>query len=155
MKISLWVVGKTEQKYLEDGMAIFLKRLPHYCSFEYEELTEAKGTISPAEKKKKEASIIQKKLKPGDRLILLDEKGTQYTSVNFSEYLEKQQFITSKRLIFLVGSAYGFDSSIYQLASDSIALSKMTFTHQMIRLIFLEQLYRAFTIINNLPYHNI
>lgn len=155
MKLSLWVVGKTDQKYLEDGMTIFLKRLPHYCRFEYEEIAEAKGSLSPSEKKKKEALAIQKKLKPGDRLILLDEKGILHTSVKFSEYLEKQQQITSKRLVFMIGSAFGFDPSIYQIAADSISLSKMTFTHQMIRLFFLEQLYRAFTIINNEPYHNI
>jgi 23S rRNA (pseudouridine1915-N3)-methyltransferase len=85
----------------------------------------------------------------------LDEKGIQHTSVKFSEYLEKQQQITSKRLVFMIGSAFGFDPSIYQIAAGSISLSKMTFTHQMIRLFFLEQLYRAFTIINNEPYHNI
>lgn len=155
MKVSLWVIGKTDQKYLEEGMAIFLKRLPHYCRFEYVEIAEAKGFKTPLEKKKKEASIIQNKLKPGDRLILLDEKGIQLSSTSFADLLERQQQITSKRLIFLIGGAYGFDSILYPIASDSIALSKMTFTHQMIRLIFLEQLYRAFTILNNEPYHNI
>lgn len=154
MKISMWVVGKTEQKYLEKGMHIFLKRLPHYCRFEYEEIAETKRSLAPSEKIKKEALAIQKKIKPGDRLILLDEKGIQQTSVHFSEYLEKQLQITSKRLIFLIGGAYGFDESIYNMASGTIALSKMTFTHQMIRLFFLEQLYRAFTILNNEPYHN-
>jgi 23S rRNA (pseudouridine1915-N3)-methyltransferase len=154
MKISLWVVGKTDQKYLEEGMAIFLKRIPHYCRFEYVEIPEAKGFKNPFEKKKLEALTIQKKLKPGDRLILLDEMGTHFSSIKFAEYLARQQQITNKKLIFLVGSAFGFDRSLYDIASDSLALSQLTFTHQMIRLFFLEQLYRAFTIINNEPYHN-
>jgi 23S rRNA (pseudouridine1915-N3)-methyltransferase len=154
MKISLWVVGKTDQKYLEEGMAIFLKRIPHYCRFEYVEIPEAKGFKNPFEKKKLEALTIQKKLKPGDRLILLDEMGAHFSSIKFAEYLARQQQITNKKLIFLVGSAFGFDRSLYDIASDSLALSQLTFTHQMIRLFFLEQLYRAFTIINNEPYHN-
>lgn len=154
MKISLWVIGKTDQKYLEEGMAIFLKRLPHYCRFEYIEIPEARSYKNPLEKKKLEALTIQKKLKSGDKLILMDETGTHFSSIKFAEYLGRQMQITSKKLIFLVGSAYGFDRSLYDIASDSIALSKLTFTHQMIRLFFLEQLYRAFTILNNEPYHN-
>jgi 23S rRNA (pseudouridine1915-N3)-methyltransferase len=156
MKVELWMIGKTAFSYLEDGMAIYEKRLKHYLPLSLEVVPDIKNAknLSPQELKEKEGAIILKKLKNDDLLIILDEKGKEYSSISFSTFIEKQLSAPKKRLIFLIGGAYGFSSEIYQRANMKISLSKMTFSHQMIRLFFLEQLYRAMTILKGEPYHN-
>lgn len=133
-----------------------MKRLQHYVTFSYDVIPALKNTnnLSPAEQKEQEGKRILSKCQPGDTLILLDEKGKEFTSAAMSEWLEKQFHSGARRLIFMVGGPYGFDQAVYQRADTRIALSKLTFSHQMVRLFFLEQLYRSFTILNNEPYHH-
>lgn len=156
MKITLLVVGKTEDKYLIEGIDKYLKRLKHYIGFNLVVIPEIKNTknLTEAQQKNKEAELIQKQLSNTDTLILLDEKGKKYTSVQFSAYLNKQMIGSVQHLIFLIGGPYGFDESIYQRANGSMSLSDMTFSHQMVRLFFVEQLYRAFSILKGEPYHH-
>ena len=156
VKILLLVVGKTTQDFVKQGTEEFISRLKHYISFEMQTLPELKNTknISSEQLKTKEGERILKVVQPGDQVVLLDETGKEYSSVAFAEYLEKKTRTVSKRLIFVIGGAYGFSSDVYETAREKIALSRMTFSHQMIRLIFVEQLYRALTILNNEPYHH-
>jgi 23S rRNA (pseudouridine1915-N3)-methyltransferase len=156
MKVEFWVIGKTNTTYLEDGTAIYEKRLKHYLPFEYQVIRDIRqsGKLSADQLKKKEGEAIQKLLKTDDYLVLLDEKGKHFTSVAFAAHLDQLLQFPKKRLIFLVGGAYGFDEQVYQRSDAKLALSKMTFSHQMIRLFFLEQLYRGMTILRNEPYHN-
>lgn len=157
MKIELWQIGKTNEKYLEEGIAIYQKRLKHYISFEIRTLPDIKngGKLPKNKLKEKEGELILKHLKKEDFLILLDEKGKQFSSTQFSEFLEKKMLLSHKRIILQIGGAFGFSDAIYQRANTLFALSKMTFSHQMIRLFFVEQLYRAMTIIRNESYHNV
>ena len=156
MKVELWMIGKTAFSYLDEGMAIYEKRLRHYLPFSIELIPDIKAAknLSPDELKKKEGLLILKKLRSDDFLILLDEGGKAFTSVAFSGFMENHLSLSKKRLIFQIGGAYGFSEEIYKRANTKIALSKMTFSHQMIRLFFLEQLYRAMTILKGEPYHN-
>jgi len=156
MKISFLTVGKTEDAYLRDGIDKYVKRLKHYARVELIDLPELKNTkaLTADQQKTKEAEMIFKKITPTDYVILLDENGTEYTSQQFANYLEKKGINSTSNLIFVVGGPYGFDSSVYQRANDKLSLSRMTFSHQMIRLFFVEQLYRAFTIIKGEPYHH-
>ncbi|MBK9253871.1 MAG: 23S rRNA (pseudouridine(1915)-N(3))-methyltransferase RlmH [Saprospiraceae bacterium] len=154
MKIALWVIGKTNEKYLKDGTDIYLKRLKHYCTFEYTEWKDVGHHSNPDEIIKKEGEMILLKLKNDDFLILLDENGKEYTSELFADYIEKLQLQSTKSVVFLVGGAFGHHDNIRSRANHTMSLSKMTFSHQMIRLFFAEQLYRAFTIIKNEKYHN-
>ena len=156
MKIEFWVVGKTNETYLREGMAIFQKRLKRYLKFEMILISDIKNAknLSSKQIKQKEGDKILDKVNNGDFLVLLDEKGKSFNSVQFSQYLEKQFLQSHHKIIFLVGGAYGFSPAIYQRANQKIALSSMTFSHQMVRLFFLEQLYRAMTIMKNEPYHN-
>jgi len=154
MKIEIWWIGKTFQDFTQKGYTEFLKRIQKFNSTEIIEIAEIKGQSNPKILKNLEAEKILSKLKPDDFLILLDEKGKHFTSVDFADFIQKKENQSIKKLIFLVGGAYGFDEKIYERANDKISLSKMTFSHQLIRLIFMEQLYRAYTIINNFPYHN-
>ena len=156
MKIEFCVVGKTNEAYLKDGLSVFEKRLSRYNPFEYVTLPDVKsaGKMSAIQLKEKEGQLILKRLQPEDKLILLDEKGKSYTSVQFAQYLEKLLQSNCRKLVFQVGGAYGFSEAVYQRANALLALSDMTFSHQMVRLFFLEQLYRAFTILRNEPYHN-
>lgn len=156
MKIGLWVIGKTSEKYLQDGINIFIKRLLHYCNFEYKEHHfKLPTTLNQQDLKRKEAEHLLSQIKENDLIVLLDEKGKKYSSEKFSEYLEHlQNTVNSGRVIFIVGGAFGFDESIYKRSNHSISLSDMTFSHQMIRLFFTEQLYRGFTIIKGEKYHN-
>lgn len=156
MKIYFWAIGKTNEQYLQEGIAIFTKRLGHYLPFETSEWPDIKqaGKLSPSKLKEKEGQLILQKLKPDDYLILLDEKGKQFTSELFAEQLNKWLQLSHKRIIFLIGGAYGFAPDIYQRANQKMALSSMTFSHQMVRLFFVEQLYRGMTILKNQPYHN-
>lgn len=156
MKITLLVVGKTNQSFVQEGISEFEKRLKFYIPFEMEIIPDSKNTrnLSFDQIKEKEGKQIQETLQPGDYIVLLDEKGKEFTSLQFADYIEKKTHTVPKRLVFIIGGAYGFSKEIYALASEKIALSKMTFSHQMIRLIFIEQLYRAMTILRNEPYHH-
>lgn len=156
MKITLLVVGKTEDKYLIEGIDKYLNRLKHYIGFNLLVIPELKNTknLSEAQQKSKEAELILKQVSNLDSVILLDEKGKKYTSVSFSNYLNKQMIGSVQHLVFMIGGPYGFDESIYRRADGSMSLSDMTFSHQMVRLFFVEQLYRAFSILKGEPYHH-
>ena len=156
MKILLLVIGKTDEKYLLEGMSRYRDRLKHYIGFNYEEIPDIKNrkSLSEAQQKKQEADLILTKLKMGDKLVLLDEKGKEYRSVEFAKHLQQQMNSGIKRLVFVVGGPYGFDASVYEKSQGKISLSKMTFSHQMIRLFMVEQVYRAMTILKNEPYHH-
>jgi 23S rRNA (pseudouridine1915-N3)-methyltransferase len=156
MKITFVTVGKTEDAYLKDGIEKYVKRLKHYTKLEMAEIPELKNTkaLTEDQQKVKEAELILKKITPLDHVILLDENGTEFTSVQFANYINKRSITSSANLVFVVGGPYGFDESVYQRANDKISLSRMTFSHQMVRLFFTEQLYRAFSIIKGEPYHH-
>lgn len=156
MKITLLVVGKTEDKYLIEGIEKYLNRLKHYIGFNLLVIPEIKNTknLSEAQQKSKEAELILKQISNLDTVILMDEKGKKYTSVAFSNYLNKQMIGSVQHLVFVIGGPYGFDGSIYARANGSMSLSDMTFSHQMVRLFFVEQLYRAFSILKGEPYHH-
>ncbi len=156
MKVELWMIGKTNKNYLQEGIREYEKRLRRYLPFSMEVIPDVKnaGKMSPAQLKEKEGQLILDRLKTEDLLILLDEKGKHFTSEDFAREMEKLLSQSHRRLIFLIGGAYGFSENVYQRAQKKLALSKMTFSHQMIRLFFLEQLYRAMTILKNEPYHN-
>jgi 23S rRNA (pseudouridine1915-N3)-methyltransferase len=155
MKIELWVIGKTAFKYLDEGIAIYEKRLKHYVHFDLVVLPDIKNPpLSTEALKIKEGELILNKLQKDDLLILLDENGKHLTSIDFSKFIENQQMNATKRLIFQIGGAYGFSDAVYARANQKMSLSKMTFSHQMIRLFFVEQLYRAFTILKGEKYHN-
>jgi 23S rRNA (pseudouridine1915-N3)-methyltransferase len=155
MKIELWAIGKTDIDYLKEGISIYEKRLKHYVSFEIVILNDVKNPpLSSEQLKIKEGEVILAKLQKDDCLIVMDESGKQFTSMDFASFLEKKQVESIKRLIFLIGGAFGFSETVYDRANHKMSFSKMTFTHQMIRLIFVEQLYRAYTIIKGEKYHN-
>lgn len=156
MKITLLTVGKTEDKYLLEGIDKYVKRLKHYIKFELKELPELKNTknLSEEQQKSKEAELLQKNFSNTDFIILLDEKGSTYTSVQFADFLNKKMIAATQHIVFVIGGPYGFDQSVYQRANDKISLSKMTFSHQMVRLFFTEQIYRALTILRGEPYHH-
>ncbi len=156
MKIELWVVGKTSFDYIDDGVEVYLKRLKNYIPFQimvFQDIKNAKN-MSPDELKKKEGEQMLSKLSSDDFFVLMDENGKEFSSVEYANYLEKQMIQGKKRLIFVIGGAFGFSKEMYDRANQKISLSKMTFSHQMIRLFFVEQLYRAMTILKNEPYHN-
>jgi len=156
MKITLLVTGKTEEKYLIEGIEKYLNRLKHYIGFNMIVIPDVKNTknLSEAQQKAKEAEMILKHINNPDTVILLDEKGKKYTSVLFSNYLNKQMIGSVQHLVFVIGGPYGFDESVYKRANGSMSLSDMTFSHQMVRLFFVEQLYRAFSILKGEPYHH-
>lgn len=156
MKVTLVFTGKTSFDYLEKGIAEYEKRIKRYIDFEIKIIKDLKASKSmPANiVKLKEGEIILKQIKKPDFLILLDEKGKQYTSREFAKLIDNKIVTGVKNLIFVVGGAYGFSEEMYKRANGKLSLSKMTFSHQPIRLLFVEQLYRAFTIINGEPYHN-
>ncbi|MFM7683179.1 MAG: 23S rRNA (pseudouridine(1915)-N(3))-methyltransferase RlmH [Bacteroidota bacterium] len=155
MKVKFLVVGKTVFDYLKVGEEIYQDRLKHYCSFERIEVQDVKNpkNFSKEEIKRKEAIAILSKLSPNDFLILLDENGKEFSSVELANWIEKRNLLP-QNIVFVIGGAYGFDSSIYERMNMKLALSKMTFSHQMVRIIFLEQLYRAYTITKGEPYHH-
>ena len=156
MKITLLTVGKTEDAYLKDGIDKFLKRLKHYIRFDVIELPELKNTkaLSREQQKNKEAELIMKNLSATDHVVLLDEQGAELTSQQFSDMLNKKMIASVQNLVFIIGGPYGFDDSVYQRANQKLSLSRMTFSHQMVRLFFVEQVYRAFTILKGEPYHH-
>jgi 23S rRNA (pseudouridine1915-N3)-methyltransferase len=156
MKITFLTVGKTEDAYLKDGIDKYVKRLKHYIRLELAEIPELKNTkaLTQEQQKAKEGELILKKITPLDHVILLDEKGTELTSKQFAAYIDKRSVNSSANIVFVVGGPYGFDPSVYDRANDLFSFSRMTFSHQMIRLFFTEQLYRAFTILKGEPYHH-
>jgi 23S rRNA (pseudouridine1915-N3)-methyltransferase len=156
MNIKLILVGKTEEKYLREGIEIFEKRLKNYVNFEMIIIPSLKETksLSPQTVKEKEGELILKQVLKYDKIILFDEKGLEFTSMDYSVFLQKHMNAGVKNLCFVVGGAFGFSDEVYKKADQKVALSKMTFSHQMIRLLIVEQIYRAFTILKNEPYHN-
>jgi len=156
MKIQLWVVGKTTQNFVEQGLIEFCGRIKHYLPFEMQVIPDIKDTknLSSEQVKEKEGERILKAIQTGDYIVLLDEHGREFTSLQFSEYLEKKTHTVSKSLVFIIGGPYGFSQKVQEAAQEKIALSKMTFSHQLVRLVFAEQLYRALTILNREPYHH-
>lgn len=156
MKILFLVIGKTDEDYLVTGIKKYVGRLGHYVPFEMKELPDIRNrkTLNEEQQKKAESFLLLQQLQPGDQVVLLDKKGKSYTSVEFSEILEKQMASGVKRLVFVVGGPYGFAQEVYDRADTMLSLSPMTFSHQMVRLIFVEQLYRAFTILKGEPYHH-
>ncbi len=156
MNIVLLTVGKTEASYWKEALAEYQRRLQHYVPFELQVLPDIKNTknLTKTEQKNQEGVLIRKALQAGDWCVLLDEQGKEYTSMEFAAYLEKKIQIVSRRLVFVIGGPYGFSDEVYQIASERLSLSKMTFSHQMIRPIFVEQLYRAMTILRGEPYHH-
>lgn len=156
MNIVLLTVGKTEASYWKEALAEYQRRLQHYVPFELQALPEVKNTknLTMSQQKTQEGVLIRKAMQAGDWFVLLDEQGKEYTSMQFAAYLEKKIQIVSRRLVFVIGGPYGFSDEVYQMASERLSLSKMTFSHQMIRPIFVEQLYRAMTILRGKPYHH-
>ncbi len=155
MRIKLILNGKTEENYLLEGISIYEKRLKHYCSFEQVIIPAVKAAnLSAEQMKEKEAELIFKQIETSDFVVLLDEKGNLLSSTDFAFFLEKQRLNALKTLVFVVGGPFGFAESVYKRANYTVSLSKMTFSHQMIRLFFMEQLYRAFTIIKGEKYHH-
>ncbi len=156
MNVIFRVVGKTSEAYLKEGIAVYNKRLKHYLPYTYEVLPDVKraGKLKNLQLLEEEGKIILQKTNTDDFLILLDENGKTYTSVQFAAYLEKLLQQPYKRIIFQVGGAFGFSAEVRQRADASLSLSSMTFSHQMIRLFFTEQLYRGMTILKNEKYHN-
>lgn len=156
MKVSLWYIGKNKQSFISDGIEFYKKKLIHYTKFEIEEFSKIKigKNDSPIRQKKIEADFLLSKIPKSAFLVLLDEKGKSYSSIKFSRWLDNQIATSSKDIIFLVGGAFGFADQIYDRSDMKLSLSEMTFSHQIIRVAFLEQLYRAFTIIKREKYHN-
>jgi len=150
------MAGHTGEDYLQAGVAEYEKRIRRYIPFHSEVISTSKGlkNLSPERLKTMESDLIIRKLHPDDHVILLDERGKQYTSINFSDLLSKKMNISVKNLVFVIGGPFGFDDKLYERADELLSLSVMTFPHQLVRLIFLEQLYRALTIMRNEPYHH-
>lgn len=156
MTIKLVCIGKTDKKELESLIRIYSDRLQHYIKYEYEIIPDLKKVKNLDEKqqKTKEGELLLSGFQNSDFVVLLDENGKQFGSETFSEYIQKRMNTGLKRLVFVIGGPYGFSDEMYQRADSKISLSKMTFSHQMVRLFFTEQLYRAFTILKNEPYHH-
>ena len=156
MKIALLTVGKTDRDWVRQGLEIYTSRLKHYIPFNINEIPELKNVsaLSKEQIKTKEGELIMKNLKPTDDVILLDEHGKEYSSVEFASLLQKKISYEGKDITFVIGGAYGFSDEVYRRANSKISLSRMTFSHQMVRAIFAEQIYRAFTIMKGEPYHH-
>ena len=156
MKITLLAVGRTVDKNIIAGIEEYTRRVQHFTQFSMEIIPELKNArkLSEAQQKELEGEDILKNINSGDHVVLLDEGGKEFRSTEFASWIEHKQTISTKRLVFVVGGPYGFSQKVYSAANEKLSLSRMTFSHQMIRLLFVEQLYRAYTIINNLPYHH-
>lgn len=156
MKIVLTVVGKTTDKHFIASINEYVQRISHYVSFSIEVIPELKGTknLSEKEQKDREGELILKLFQTGDYLVLLDEHGRERRSIEFAQWMQKKMAAGPKRLIFVVGGPYGFSEAVYAAAQEKVSLSQMTLSHQMIRLLFVEQIYRAMTILNGEPYHH-
>ena len=156
MKTELWAIGKTNEPYLREGIDMYVQRLQHYLAFSMQILPDIKnaGKLSSEQLKAKEGEMILQRLRKEDYLILLDGRGQAYTSEAFARFIEQKWQLPGKKPVFLIGGAYGFSEAVYARAEAQVALSSMTFSHQMVRLFFVEQLYRAMTILRHEPYHN-
>ena len=156
MNIKFIVVGKTDADYLKSGEKEYIKRLKHYTKLEYQVIPDLKNVqkLTEEQRKEKEGELLLKSIDGSDFVILLDERGKTKTSKQLSQLIEKHQLQATKRLVFIVGGAYGFSDEVYRAAHQKLSISAMTFSHQMIRLFFLEQLYRAHTILRGEPYHH-
>lgn len=156
MKITLLLIGRTVEPHYISAINDYTERTKHFISFDLEVIPELKNTKSLTEdqQKEKEGDLILKALQPGDVVVLLDERGKEFRSVEFASWIERKMHTVNKRLVFIIGGPYGFAPKVYEIGKEKISLSKMTFSHQMIRLIFVEQLYRAMTILQGGPYHH-
>lgn len=156
MKILLIVIGKTDLEWLRTGIELYTERISRFVQFEIQVIPDLRNTrnMEPAVQKVREGESILKLLQPSDDVFLLDDKGREMSSPELAQWLEKHMAQSSKRLVFIIGGPYGFSADVYNRVPGRISLSRMTFSHQMVRLIFVEQLYRAFSILNNLPYHH-
>ena len=156
MKITLLTVGKTDIRWVREGLEIYISRLKHYIPFSLAEIPELKNasSLSKDQIKAREGELILKSIKPSDEVILLDEHGKEYTSMEWARNMEKRMSGSGRDMVFVIGGAYGFSDDVYSRCDGKVSLSKMTFSHQMVRTIFAEQLYRAFTIIRGEPYHH-
>jgi 23S rRNA (pseudouridine1915-N3)-methyltransferase len=156
VKILLLTIGNTDKKHMREGIDDYVKRLSFYVPFEMKVIPDIKNRSSLTEdlQKEKEGLLILDQVSPGDYLILLDERGIEFASIEFSKWIERKMIAGTRQLVFVIGGPYGFSNSVYQRSDVKIALSKLTFSHQMVRLIFVEQVYRAMTIIKNEPYHH-
>ena len=156
MKFTLLAVGKTDSKEIEQLTEIYTKRVARYVKFEIKIIPDLKNRakLSFEQQKKQEADLILTQLNTSDFVVLLDENGKHYSSVDFSKFLQQRMNSGIKNLVFIIGGPYGFDQALYSRANSKLSLSKMTFSHQMVRLFFAEQLYRGFSILNNEPYHH-
>lgn len=156
MKVCLLVIGKTDASYIREGIAEYEKRLTRYIPYEMKVLPDVKNAKNLTEslQKGREGEMLLEQFQLGDFVVLLDERGRQYSSMEFSQFLAQKMLGTVKRLVFVVGGPYGFSDGVYKRANDKISLSKMTFSHQMVRMIFAEQIYRAMTILKGEPYHH-
>ncbi len=155
MKISLVTIGRTDVDWVKEGMRIYTSRLGHYCTFTLDEIPELKNVsaLSKEQIKVKEGQLLMKKIRPSDYVVLLDERGRQQTSTEWASWIQNR-LSSGRDVVFVIGGAYGFSREVYDRADGLVSLSKMTFSHQMVRAIFLEQLYRAFTILRGEPYHH-
>jgi 23S rRNA (pseudouridine1915-N3)-methyltransferase len=155
LKITILAIGKTGSAYLREGTGIYLERLKHYAKVEYKEIADIpnKG-LTPTQLSQREGELIRRSMKSDDVLVLLDENGQQYSSRQFAEFLQKKMNSGAKSLVLVIGGAFGFSDEVYAKASHQISLSKMTFSHEMIRLFLCEQLYRGFTILKGESYHH-
>lgn len=156
MKLHVIFTGRTTGKLFQEAIADYQNRLVHYVPFTLEEIPDLKNVknLSEEQQKEREADMLFERLQPGDVLVLLDEKGKEFTSREFSQYLEQKMQTVAKRLVFLIGGPYGFSPRVYEAAQGKISLSKMTFSHQMVRLFLIEQIYRGYTIMKGEPYHH-
>ena len=156
MKVMFLVVGRTVNKHITTLITEYADRVKHYIPFDMEVIPELKNTkaLTPEQQKEREGELIQKQLRDGDYVVLLVEGGKEFRSIEFAAYMQKKQSQVARRLVFIVGGPYGFSPAIYDLAREKVSLSKMTFSHQMVRLFFVEQLYRAMTILRGEPYHH-
>ena len=156
MKITLLTVGKTDKDWVKQGIDIYASRMKHYFPFSIVEIPELKNasSLSQEQIKTKEGELILKDVKPADEVILLDERGREFSSMEFAKTLQDKISYTGKDIVFVIGGAYGFSEAVRQRSNSKISLSRMTFSHQMVRAIFVEQLYRAFTIMKGEPYHH-
>lgn len=156
MKLTLLCIGKTDEDYLQKGIDKYMKRLKHYVHFDKVIIPDIKNSkhLTEAQQKEREGQLILKHVVATDMLILMDEKGKAYRSIDFASFFEKQMLNSVPHIIFVIGGPYGFDDTVYQRANSMISLSKMTFSHQMVRLFIVEQIYRAFSIIRGEPYHH-
>ncbi len=156
MRVALVTVGRTDIPWVREGLEMYVSRLEHYVPFTLKEIPELKGvsSLSKDQIRQREGEGILKQVKPSDELVLLDERGKEYRSLEFANWLEGRLAHSARDLVFVIGGAYGFSEAVYARADAKLSLSRMTFSHQLVRTIFAEQLFRAFTILRGEPYHH-